>query len=339
MKRRAVVMSAPGRIEVRREAVPEPAPDGVVVRADASAISAGTELLLYRGQGPAEIPLDATLGTLPGKIEFPLRYGYAAVGEVITAGPQAPSKLIGRRAFCFHPHASHLAAAGADVIPIPEDIADRDALFLAAAETAVTLVLDGRPAIGERTVVFGQGVVGLLVTALLSRHPIGDLVAVEPSAARRRAAMEAGADIAADPVELAGLAAGWQSGPEGDLADLVYELSGNPLALNQAIGVAGFGARIVIGSWYGSKPAALDLGGRFHRSRIRLTASQVSTLPPELSGRWTKARRIAVAWEMIRRVAPSRWISHEFPVEDAARAYALLDSGAEDVLQVILRYR
>ena len=73
-------------------------------------------------------------------------------------------------------------------------------------------------------------------------------------------------------------------------ADLSIELSGSPSALDDAIASTGFGGRVVIGSWYGEKKAALDLGGAFHRSRIKLISSQVSTIAPELSSRWDKAR-------------------------------------------------
>ena len=89
----------------------------------------------------------------------------------------------------------------------------------------------------------------------------------------------------------------------------------------------------------GPKPAALDLGGRFHRSRIRLISSQVSTLPADAAARWDKARRRETAWEMIRRITPSRFITHEMPVERAAEAYELLDRRPEDVLQVVLHQR
>jgi 2-desacetyl-2-hydroxyethyl bacteriochlorophyllide A dehydrogenase len=341
MNRTVVVMAAARRIEILREALPEPGPAEVTVRTEASAISAGTELLLYRGEGPAGMELDAARPSLAGSIGFPLRYGYAAVGEVTAAGEKAPAALRGRRVFCFHPHASLLNSDYREAIPVPADIPGRDALFLAAMETAITLVLDGGPLIGERSVVFGQGMVGLLVTALLARTPLRELVAVEPSARRRQAALEAGAHAALAPDDIEGLAARWTVDPrsEGELADLVFELSGDPQALQRAIGVAGFGGRVVIGSWYGTKPCRLDLGGRFHRSRIRLVASQVSTLPPGLEARWTRERRLALAWEMIRRTAPSRWISHEFAMEEAAKAYALLDGGTEEVLQVILSYR
>jgi threonine dehydrogenase-like Zn-dependent dehydrogenase len=122
------------------------------------------------------------------------------------------------------------------------------------------------------------------------------------------------------------------------MADLVFELSGNPQTLDAAIASAGFASRIVIGSWYGTKPAAVNLGGKFHRSRIRLISSQVSTLPPEAAARWDKARRIESAWEMIRRVRPSRFITHDMPVGRAAEVYDLLDRRPGDVLQVVFTY-
>jgi threonine dehydrogenase-like Zn-dependent dehydrogenase len=115
-------------------------------------------------------------------------------------------------------------------------------------------------------------------------------------------------------------------------------LSGQPAALDQAIAATGFGGRVVIGSWYGQKRAALDLGGRFHRSRIRLISSQVSTIAPEWTGRWTKARRFETAWQMIEQVKPAQLVTHRFPVAQAATAYALLDERPSEAIQIMLSF-
>lgn len=339
MKRTAVVMQAPRRVVVCREEIPLPGPGEVAVQSSLSAVSAGTELLFFRGEVPPGMPLDAGLPALPGPVRYPLRYGYAVAGKVIGLGPDVPGDMAGRRVFGFHPHASHMNLSASGVIPVPEDVDDRDALFLANMETAVTLMLDGRPAVGEAVAVFGQGMVGLLATALLARHPLKSLVTVDPIPRRRDISLVAGAHAAFDPRQADALAGRLSSDSGGAMADLVFELSGEPSALNAAIAACGFGGRIVIGSWYGTKPVALDLGGRFHRSRIRLISSQVSTLPAEASARWDKARRIKTAWEMIRRVRPSRFITHEMPVKLAAEAYDLLDRRPEDVLQVVFTYR
>ena len=123
--------------------------------------------------------------------------------------------------------------------------------------------------------------------------------------------------------------------PEG--ADLAYELSGAPAALDAAIAAASYDSRVVIGSWYGSKRASLDLGGRFHRSRIRLISSQVSTLAPELTGRWTKARRLKPPGRCCAACAP-QWITQRFPMEAAPQAYRLLDEEPERAIQVVLDF-
>ena len=339
MKRRVVVFQAPFRVRMKIETVPTPGPKDVIVRSAISSVSAGTELLAYRGQVPTGLPIDASLPALSGVFRYPLRYGYAAVGTVCAAGDRVSRTWIGRRVFCFHPHASHIVVDPAGLVPIPDDMDFRDAVFLANMETALTLVMDGLPAIGEHVVVFGQGVVGLLATGLLSQYPLAALFAVEPFARRREASLRAGAHAAFDPAVMPSVTDRLRETTDGGMADLVFELSGDPPALDAAIEAAGFCARIVIGSWYGSKPVAVNLGGAFHRSRLRLIGSQVSSLPPKFLPRWTKPRRFSVAWDMIRRIRPSRLITHDLAVERAAEAYELLDRRPEEVLQAVFTYK
>ncbi|MFO7709618.1 MAG: zinc-binding alcohol dehydrogenase [Desulfobacterales bacterium] len=339
MKRRCVVFQAPGRVKSALEAMPDPAADEALVQIEASAISAGTELLIYRGQAPPDMPMDARLPGLSSPFRFPLRYGYAAAGTVTATGRQVDPAWVGRRVFGFWPHASHVISRPAELVPIPEGIGFRDALFLANMETAVTLVLDGLPAVGEHVVVFGQGIVGLLAASLLSAYPLASLFAVEPLALRRKASLQAGAHAVFDPARPQALIDRLREATDGGMADAVFELSGHPAALDAAIAAAGFGARIVVGSWYGARPVAVNLGGRFHRSRIRLIGSQVSTLPPEFMARWSRQRRYTAAWDQIRRITPSRLITHEIPAEAAGEAYALLDRNPGQALQVLLTYR
>jgi threonine dehydrogenase-like Zn-dependent dehydrogenase len=154
---------------------------------------------------------------------------------------------------------------------------------------------------------------------------------VDPLEWRRSLAVSLGAD-AAIAVPSEGPPADWQP------ADLVYELSGNPAALNTALALTGYAGRVVIGSWYGRKQAPLHLGGAFHRSRIRLIASQVSTIDPQWSGRWDKQRRFSLAWSMLQRTPVERLITHRFAVGDAAAAYRLLDQQLPGAVQVLLTY-
>ncbi|MDD5466233.1 MAG: zinc-binding alcohol dehydrogenase [Anaerolineales bacterium] len=335
-KRLAVLFEAPGKVALREEDLPALPAGQLLVRTELSAISPGSEMLVYRGEFPAELPLDASLPALAGKFEYPLKYGYATVGSVAAVGAGLDLSWAGRRVFAFQPHQSSFHASPSEVLPVPEDIPAEEAVFLPNMETAVNLVMDGRPLLGEQAIVFGQGIVGLLTSALLLRHPLTGVISLDRFPLRREAALRLGVEACLNPQapDLAAQLAALQ--PNG--ADLVYELSGSPVALDQAIAAAGYAGRVVIGSWYGSKPASLHLGGAFHRNRIRLLSSQVSSLDPALTGRWDKARRFAVAWEMLRLVRPSCWITHRIPLARAAEAYALLDQDPGGAIQAVFTY-
>ncbi len=330
MNVKSLFFTGPGCLEIRADRLAGPGPGQVLVKTRFTSISSGSELVVYRGLAPDSLPVDESIAALDGHFTFPMKYGYSAVGEVISTGKEVPPEWKGRRVFSFQPHATFFPAGLSEVLTLPPGIADEDALFLPAMETAVNLVMDGSPVIGERTAVFGQGTIGLLTTALLAMHPLSSLTTFDRLASRRQMSVELGADRSFDPEE---------EEPDGNAGfDLVFELSGNPDALNRAVARTGFAGRIVIGSWYGKKPVTLDLGARFHRDRIRLISSQVSTIDPLLQGRWDKNRRFALAWELIRVLKPSRLISQRIPFKQALTAYELLDRHPEECLQVIFTY-
>ena len=322
-RRRALVFSAPRRIEILEEPLARPAPGEALVATELSALSAGTELLAFRGELPPELPVDETLDALGGGATFryPFRYGYASVGTVIAVGDGVAAAWIGRRVFAFQPHASAFLAPVAELAVIPDALPSERAALYPHMETALNLILDGAPAIDDAVLVIGQGVVGLLVTALLARFPLSVLAAAERAPARAETARRFGARaILAGAGEWSALA-----GARG--ADLVYELSGDPSTLDLAIAVAGHEARIVVGSWYGAKRAPIDLGGRFHRRRLQIISSQVSHIGAALSARWDRARRRAATWRALAEIDTAPLISHRIPLAEAQRAYALADAG------------
>lgn len=330
---RQVQFVAPHRVEVARRPVDRPAADEVRVEASLSAISPGTELLVYRDEVPDDVRLDPSIDALDHAAGYPFTYGYAVVGTVTAAGADVDEEWVGRRVFAFHPHASHFCVRPEQLVHLPPDVDDADAALLAMVETAVSLVMDGRPRIGERVAVFGQGVVGLLTTALLARFPLATVVTFDRYSARRERSRSLGADASLRPDHTG------EAFEAGDgRADVVYEVSGNPAALDAAIETTGDDGRVVVGSWYGSKPASLDLGGRFHRSHIRLQASQVSRVDAAHADRWDKERRMSLVVDLLSDLAPADLVTHRMPVEEAPEAYRLLDRSPEDALQVLLEY-
>jgi len=329
-KTKTLFFTAPQKTEILETSIRRLKENEVLVETICSAVSAGTEMLVYRGQFPH---LKDTHDDLSSDLDYPLAYGYACVGKVKKTGKEVNSEWLNRTVFAFHPHASSFIADPSSLIPIPKSINPEAAVFLPNMETAVNLVQDGAPILGERVLVLGQGVIGLLTASLLSEFPLASLVTVDNFELRRNAL---GIDSQRSKVK--SLAPADLQPATFDSFDLTFELSGSPSALNNAIALTNFSGRVVIGSWYGQKRAEIDLGGAFHRSRIRLISSQVSTISPELSGRWNKSRRFDVAWNALERIKPEKWITHRFPIEEAAKAYQLLDKNPHETIQVIFDY-
>jgi 2-desacetyl-2-hydroxyethyl bacteriochlorophyllide A dehydrogenase len=332
VKAKTLFFISPKQVQIKETNLPSPKEDEVLVETICSAISAGTEMLVYRGQFPH---LADAHDNLSSDLNYPLAYGYACVGKVLETGKEVNTKWLNRMVFAFQPHTSHFIVKAETLIPIPDVIKPETACFLPNMETAVNLVQDGAPILGERVLVLGQGIIGLLTTSLLNEFPLEKLASADYYELRRKASKAMGS-ISFD--------SSLSSFHDDVLAyaqsnfDLAFELSGSPSALNDAIILTTFSGRIVIGSWYGQKHAEIDLGNSFHRSRIQLISSQVSTISPELSGRWDKSRRFDVAWKALERIKPEKWITHRFPIEEASQAYQLLDENPQDTLQVVFEY-
>lgn len=337
MEARSLYFTGPQEVAVRSKSLPEPADDEVRVRTELSAISPGTELLLYNGKAPEGTATDDPIDALPETFEFPFRYGYAAVGQVSAIGADVSDEWIDETVFCFHPHESHFTVSPDRLIPLPEDRSVEEGSFLANVECAVNFLMDGRPVVGERVAVFGQGVVGLLTTALLAEYPLASLTTVDLYERRRDLSETVGADEVLAPDET-DVVDRLRDNDEPGGTDLAYELTGNSDVLDQAIEAMAYDSRLLIGSWYGSDRASLDLGGRFHRNRGTLISSQVSTIDPQYTGRWSKDRRLDVAWDVLDEIDVTELVTHRIPIERAPQAYRLLDNRPQEAVQILLTY-
>ena len=336
MKSQTLFFIAPRQIEIRATNLPELKADEVLVESICSAISAGTEMLIYQGRFPRTLETDSVISGLRGGFKYPLAYGYASVGKVVQVGNMVNEEWKDRLVFSFQPHTSHFITKTDSLFSIPDCLLPESACFFPNMETAVNLVQDAAPIFGERVLVLGQGIIGLLTTSLLQEFPIETLVTTDPYELRRTASLNLKVSETFDPNS---------ENFQNDLSayaqkkfDLTFELSGNPSALDDALSLTCFSGRIVIGSWYGEKKVEVDLGGAFHRSRIKLISSQVSTIAPELSARWDKARRFEAAWKALERIQPEKWITHRFPIERAEEAYRLLDENPQETIQILVTY-
>ncbi|MCA1569874.1 MAG: zinc-binding dehydrogenase [Chloroflexi bacterium] len=330
----AVWFAAAGVAEIRTEPPRALGPTDVRVRALVSGLSAGSELLVYRGLAPSDLPPD--LPTVDGDFRLPIKFGYASVGSVVEVGAQVADLEVDDRVFVHHPHQTEYVVPADFPIPLPKGLPVDRGVFAANLETAATIVLDAHPHLNEAVLVVGQGVVGLLVTMLLKRAGARPVIAVDLHERRRDAAIRAGADHALVPgrglvrevLEL--------TGERG--VDVAIEASGSPAALQSCVETAAFGGTVVVASWYGTREVTLALGGAFHRRRLRLLSSQVSTLDPTLAPRWSRERRADLVRTLLTELPLEDLISHRFPFSTAASAYELLETKPEECLQVVFDY-
>ena len=326
---RALWFEGPRSMAVRTEPS-RPVEDGEVrVLTSFSGISGGTEMLAYRGELDPALPVDDTIGALGGTFAFPFRYGYSCVGVVEESRCELAE---GEVVFAFHPHQDSFVVRGSDLVAIGS-IAPRQATLFPLVETALQITLDAGPHLGETVVVLGLGAVGALTSLMLQRSG-AHVVAVEPRDWRRAAADDLGVVAVAPEDLLSTLQADGRPG----LVPLVVDAAGSPDALRDALGLLAHEGTALVASWYGTKEVMLPLGAEFHRRRLTIRSTQVSTIPAHLAGRWNPETRRRAVVQLLGELPLDRLATHTFPFEQAGDAYDAIDVSAEGLIHAALGY-
>jgi 2-desacetyl-2-hydroxyethyl bacteriochlorophyllide A dehydrogenase len=320
--------------ELRPDTAPDPAPNEIRVKAIASGISTGTELVLYHGLGPGDQAM--TPSTCEGRWDLPVKYGYQSVGRVIDAGRDSGYGE-GELVFCRYPHQDVYTIDATDpelVNRIPEFDPPEIGVLGNNADVALTALLDVPVRLGDVVVVVGLGIVGMFC-ALLARRTAGTLVVVDPFEFRRDIALRLGADVAVHPDDA--IAAVMQAS-DGRGADVSIEASGAAAGLQLAIDVSGLEADVCVVGWYGAKEIPLVLAPRFYAQRLRLVSSSVLYAGSGLQPRWDLGRKLRTALDLLPSMHPETMISHRIPFAQAPEAFRLLDEHLDQTLAVILTY-
>jgi 2-desacetyl-2-hydroxyethyl bacteriochlorophyllide A dehydrogenase len=326
---RAIFFTEPRVVDMRPVKLPDVGEGHVLVRTSYSGISAGTELLAYRGEIDPDVPLDETIGALGGTFSYPFQYGYSCVGRVERgAGPLTEGDLV----FALHPHQDRFVVPADDVIAL-DDMDERSATLLPLVETALQLSRDAGVAEGAAVVVAGLGVIGLLTSALLVRSG-ARVLASEPLEWRRVAAARFGVRAVAP----GDLEEAIRAETEGQGASVLIEASGNPAVLASGLSLLAHEGTALVASWYGRKPVPLPLGAEFHRGRLTIRSSQVSTIPAAQQPEWTVAKRRQAALALLDELPLATLATHTFAFDDAAAAFAAVDRGGDGLIHAALCY-
>lgn len=286
----------------------------VTVETRFSGISRGTESLVFHGRVPASEHGRMRAPFQQGEFPYPVKYGYANVGQVT----DGPADLLGRTVFCLFPHQQRYRVPQQAVYPIPDGVPAERAVLAANMETAVNGLWDASPGVGDRVLVVGLGVVGLLVGWLAAQIPGTRVTVLDTNPARRTQAQALGLDFT--------------EGPGRDDYDLVFHTSGQPAGLTTALASAGPEARIVEMSWYGNAAVAAPLGEGFHARRLTLRSSQVGQIPTDRRPRWDYRRRMALALELLQDDRVDQLITGESRFAELPQVMPALLDGTADVL-------
>ncbi len=318
---RALWYAREGVVELRNARLDPPARGEARVRTLFSGISRGTERLVFEGRiGQSEwerMRAPQQEGTFP----FPVKYGYCATGIV----EDGPADLMGRPVFCLYPHQDFFNVPVGALAPIPDRVPPRRATLAANMETALNAVWDSGAGPGDRIVVVGAGIVGLLVASLAARLPGAVVTAVDRDQSRREVAESLGAGFALPAHAPAD-------------ADVVFHASASAEGLDCAIARAGLEATIVEISWYGAKPVQVNLGGAFHSRRLKLVSSQVGLVSPARRPRWNFARRMETALRLLADPALDALVAEEIAFEDAPRELPRIFAPGAHGLAPVIRY-
>ncbi len=277
----------PGRGELRTESVSaEGAPDTCLIRAIHGAVSLGTERLVGLGKVPASCQSDMACQYMAGHFSLPIKYGYHLVGRI------EEGEHSGKHGFVMHPHQGVARVRERDVVILPESLPRIRATLIPNLETALNAVWDAEVEGQEPStplVIWGAGIVGLLVAYVLERQGFESVEVVEATAPRRDFANSLPwIGTVREPREVS-------SGRYGK----AFHCTGSPAALQGALDSVGFEGTVIEMSWFGDQTVPLRLGTDFHSQRKQIRASQVGTVAPSRRGSHGPRERLDVVLELL----------------------------------------
>ncbi|WP_068083601.1 zinc-dependent alcohol dehydrogenase [Polycladidibacter stylochi] len=274
---------APYTIDIFKENLSKPSSNHVLLKGLFSGISRGSEALVYRGGVPEQEYKHMRAPMQQGEFSFPVKYGYCFVGEAVEDFQYGDK---GQRFFSLAPHQDFQYISQDMLIPIPHDIPSIRACLAANMETALNAIWDSSASLAQSITIVGGGTVGCLVAYLLAQLPATKVHLVDINPKRKTLAETMGGIFCLPAMA-----------PEEQ--DVVFHCSASHQGLQTAINCAGFESEVVELSWFGDQTLQLNLGGSFHRKRLRLLSSQVGQVSQRQRARLTHAQRLSKSLELL----------------------------------------
>ncbi len=369
---RALVVEGPGRVVVRDVDDPALEPGGFRVDTLASGVSMGTELTWYRGTNPAlsgPDPAPSTPG-VPAQ-RYPVeRFGYMEVGRVRAS--RSPRVAEGARVAMTYGHRSGHTAGGHTAgglaeraVLVPDGLSDRLATLVAhlgpicangllhAAHDAVGVgVRDlGDGVRGRCVVVVGAGLVGLLSAVFAAAHGAAEVLVLDPTASRLRAAAALGVTVpgvtalSTDGVAPTATAAAVRerfahaAGDRG--ADVVLQCRGRASALALALACLRPQGSVIDLAFHAGGAGAVRLGEEFHHNGLSIRSAQIGRVPRGLAHAWDRERLSRETIDLLAdhgAAVEERVLTDDVPLEGAPQLLDDVSAHRREVIGAVLTF-
>ncbi len=300
----------PGVGALRRQPIARAGDGEVLVRTIYTGISRGTEASVFLGRVPISEHERMRAPFQEGDFPGPVKYGYLNVG-VVEQGPEA---LRGRTVFTLFPHQSVFVVPADAVVPVPRGVPARRAVLAGAVETAVNVLWDAAPVIGDRVTIVGAGMIGCCIARLIRGIPELDVVLVDVDTSRREVADRLGVRFA-------------EPGDAPGDRDLVINTSGSEAGLQLALESVVTDGEVIEASWYGDRPVTLALGADFHSRRLTIRSSQVGAVARRRRGTRTTRDRLTLALDLLQDPAFDTLLTGDSPWSELPAVMAGLATG------------
>ncbi|MEM3693517.1 MAG: zinc-binding dehydrogenase [Candidatus Bathyarchaeia archaeon] len=329
-----VTFPKPCEVTIEGTEVPEPSVGQVLIKTLVTLISTGTELTILSGNFPPN-------STWARYGRYPFFPGYSNVGRIIEVGKGVNSAKVGDRVASSGPHAQYFIAEEKDLIPIPDGLSDEETSFHTLASGVMNAVRLGGVSLGEFVTVIGVGLLGQFAVAFSRLCGGFPVVAIDLSQKRLDLARLSGAIeiLKADESDLEAKIA---SLSKGRMADVVFEVTGNPKVIPRALRLLKRQGRYVqLSSPRG--PSEVDFHDEVNAPSRIIIGAHFSSQPAFETpyNPWTRRRNTELFFSLLTSgiMDIKHLITHRYPFREAPEAYRMLLEDRSQAMGVLLDFR
>lgn len=324
------VFAAPNQVVLEPQEFGSPSPGQALVRTERTLISTGTELTMLTGDFPP-------VSSWASWVKYPIAAGYSNVGTVLEVGEGVERVKVGDRVGCHAYHATHALHSAHHLWPIPAGVDSEAASFSTLAEIVMGGVRLSRLMFGEAVVIIGAGLLGQLAARFCRAAGAWPVIVVDPAEKRLEFARAAGAIIL--PMLVADVIPEVERLTKGRMADVVFDITGNPIAMQGALRLPRRKGRVVVlGSPRG--PVSIDFHDEVHTLGLEIIGAHNSVHPPVETPHapWTMARDVELflEWQDAGVVDVRPLITHRYSWRQTPEAYQMLREDRSRALGVVL---